>query len=143
MTLEQVLNQRIADFGVLYIKLHRFHWYVEGSGFFTLHAKFEELYDEITACLDEYAERLLTINGKPVATLKEFLELATISEEVKEKNSHDMIKTLINDYSLIVEKLKEGAKIAEDNDDTLTSDLFMDTVGNFEKHLWMLNKSIV
>ena len=33
--------------GVFYIQnLHRYHWYVKGPLFFTLHAKFEELYDE-------------------------------------------------------------------------------------------------
>lgn len=33
MNLENVLNQQIADFNVLYTKLHRFHWYVKGPQF--------------------------------------------------------------------------------------------------------------
>ena len=142
MNLEQVLNQRIADFGVLYVKLHRFHWYVKGKHFFALHSKFEEFYDEITEYLDEYAERLLSINGKPVATLKEFLEITCISEDGNEETAEDMVKTVIKDYSLVVTKLKEAFEVAEENNDTLTADLFMDTIGAFEKHLWMLNQYV-
>lgn len=61
MNLENVLNQQIADFNVLYTKLHRFHWYVKGPQFFTLHEKFEEFYNETADYIDEYAERLLAI----------------------------------------------------------------------------------
>ena len=48
MNLENVLNQQIADFNVLYTKLHRFHWYVKGPQFFTLHEKFEEFFGKET-----------------------------------------------------------------------------------------------
>ena len=67
--LEQLLNKEVANFAVLYTKLHNFHWYVKGSLFFQLHGKFEELYDEVTEIYDEIAERILMIGGKPVASL--------------------------------------------------------------------------
>ena len=56
--LQEVLNRQIAGWSVLYTKLHNFHWYVKGPHFFTLHAKFEELYNLATANMDEVAERL-------------------------------------------------------------------------------------
>ena len=65
------LNKQVATLGVLYIRLHQFHWYVKGPHFYTLHEKFEELYDETTANLDEVAERLLAIGGEPYSTLSE------------------------------------------------------------------------
>ena len=52
MTIQSELNLQIANWSVLYTKLHRFHWYVKGSLFFTLHAKFEELYDEAALVVD-------------------------------------------------------------------------------------------
>ncbi len=51
-----------------------------GHHFFTLHEKFEELYDEANGHIDVLAERILTIGGRPVSTLKECLEIATIQE---------------------------------------------------------------
>ncbi|EFU83065.1 Dps family protein [Staphylococcus lugdunensis M23590] len=40
------LNQQVANWTVAYTKLHNFHWYVKGPNFFSLHVKFEELYNE-------------------------------------------------------------------------------------------------
>lgn len=55
---------------VAYTKLHNFHWYVKGPNFFSLHEKFEELYNEASQYVDDLAERILAIGGNPVATLK-------------------------------------------------------------------------
>ncbi len=44
--LTESLNTQVANFSVLYMKLHNYHWYVKGENFFTLHVKFEELYTE-------------------------------------------------------------------------------------------------
>lgn len=46
MELHSVLNKQIANWNVLFVKLHNYQWYVKGDQFFTLHAKFEELYNE-------------------------------------------------------------------------------------------------
>jgi starvation-inducible DNA-binding protein len=71
--LVSILNKQIANWSVLYTKLHNYHWYVKGGQFFTLHVKFEEFYNEAGLHVDELAERLLAIGGKPAATLKEYL----------------------------------------------------------------------
>ncbi|MEW8986778.1 MAG: DNA starvation/stationary phase protection protein, partial [Bacillus sp. (in: firmicutes)] len=70
----QAVNKQVANWTVLYTKLHNYHWYVKGRHFFTLHTKFEELYNEAATIIDEFAERILALEGKPVATLKEYLE---------------------------------------------------------------------
>ena len=46
--LNNQLNELVATWSVQYTKLHNYHWYVNGPSFFTLHAKFEELYNEVT-----------------------------------------------------------------------------------------------
>ena len=74
------LNKLVANLTVLYTKLHSFHWYVSGRSFYTLHEVFENYYNYTTETLDEAAERLLAIGGRPVSTLKGALELATIKE---------------------------------------------------------------
>lgn len=84
-SLEQVLNRQVANLNVLYVKVHNFHWYVKGEQFFALHVKFEELYNDITLKMDEVAERLLSIKGSPAATMKEYLEIATIQEATAKK----------------------------------------------------------
>lgn len=75
-----ILNELVANLGVLFVKLHQYHWHVTGSEFYTLHEKFEELYNQALANFDEFAERLVTKGERPYSTLLEFLQHATISE---------------------------------------------------------------
>ncbi|MFZ7944952.1 MULTISPECIES: Dps family protein [Bacillaceae] len=138
MTIEQVINQQIANWNVLYTKLHQFHWYVKGPHFFTLHAKFEELYDEAAATIDEFAEQLLANGGSPISTLKESLQLATIKETNDKLTADEMVQAVIKDFSIIIDELKTGMTVAEQNDDEVTSDMFLGLMGKLEKHNWML-----
>jgi starvation-inducible DNA-binding protein len=137
--LHKVLNQQVANFGVLYIKLHNFHWYVKGSAFFTLHIKFEELYNETTLHFDAVAERLLTLGGKPIATMKEMLDNSSVKEANGKEKADDMVRKLVEDINQINEQLKEGIEIAEKTGDQTTGDLLLGIHGALEKHAWMLN----
>ncbi|WP_066258241.1 Dps family protein [Neobacillus drentensis] len=138
MTVEQMINLQIANWNVLYTKLHRFHWYVKGPHFFTLHAKFEELYEEAAGTIDEFAEQLLMIGGSPISTLKEYLQLATIEETSETLSAEEMVQTIVHDFSLIIDELKAGMEIAEQNNDEVTSDMFLELIGKLNKHNWML-----
>ena len=138
ITLEQVMNQQLANWNVLYTKLHRFHWYVKGPHFFTLHAKFEELYEEAAGTMDELAERLLITGGKPVSTLKEYLQYATIEETSEVLTAEEMVQNVVNDFSQLISELKEGKNAAEQADDEVTSDMFTELIEKLSKHNWML-----
>lgn len=138
-TVTDVLAKQIANWSVMYVKLHNFHWYVKGNQFFTLHAKFEELYNEASLHIDELAERLLAIRGNPPATMREFLELSSIKEAVGGNNSNQMIETTVGDIDTLVTELKEGMRIAQAANDETTSDMLLDIQTSLEKHRWMLS----
>lgn len=138
ITLEQVMNQQLANWNVLYTKLHRFHWYVKGPHFFTLHAKFEELYEEAAGTMDELAERLLITGGKPVSTLKEYLQFATIEETSEVLSAEEMVQNVVTDFSQLISELKEGKNAADHADDEVTSDMFTELIEKLSKHNWML-----
>ncbi|MFH5186812.1 Dps family protein [Paenibacillus sp. TAB 01] len=137
--LDKVLNEQVANFGVLYIKLHNFHWFVKGSQFFTLHLKFEELYNEATLHFDAVAERLLTLGGQPVATMKEMLSLSSIKEADGSEKAEAMVANLVEDFNLVIGQLKEGMEIAEKAGDETTGDMLLAIHASLEKHVWMLN----
>ncbi|MFC3749174.1 Dps family protein [Paenibacillus sp. GCM10012306] len=137
-SLEQTLNREVANLNVLYVKLHNYHWYVKGEQFFSLHVKFEELYDDITLKMDEVAERLLSIKGRPAATLKEYLELATIQEATGKEDTRAMLQSLIEDFATVAEELTEGIELAEQGNDQPTADLFIKIRSDLEKQQWML-----
>lgn len=118
--LQQQLNQLVSQWSVLYTKLHNYHWYVKGPTFFTLHAKFEELYNEAAEHLDNIAERILSLGGKPVATMKEHLEISNVQEAQGSETAEQMVDTLIKDFNLVMESLKAGMTEASNENDDMT-----------------------
>lgn len=131
------LNRQIANWGVLYVKLHNFHWYVTGKDFFTLHAKFEELYTEGATYFDELAERVLTLGGKPIASIQGYLQMASVKEAGGSETSEQMVAAIIEDFTKIVDELNNAIEMAETSGDEATADLLMGVKGTLEKHVWM------
>ncbi|KFL43275.1 general stress protein [Lysinibacillus sp. BF-4] len=137
--LDKQLNELVSTWSVLYTKLHNYHWYVSGPSFFTLHVKFEELYNEVTLNLDDLAERILSKGGKPVATLKEHLELSLIKEASGKEDATKMVEKLVADFKTIMKALDNGMTLASDAGDDRTEDLLNAQFQSLEKHTWMLN----
>ncbi|MED3691737.1 DNA starvation/stationary phase protection protein [Peribacillus butanolivorans] len=135
--LGKLVNKEIANFSVLYTKIHNYHWFVNGPHFFELHQKLEELYKEVTGNYDELAERLLAIGEKPVATLKEYLELTTIEEATGNENTEDMVQSVISDFEKLSEEFLEIIAVAEE-EDPVTADMLTGMKKSLNKHAWML-----
>jgi starvation-inducible DNA-binding protein len=136
--LTEVLNTQIANWSLLFTKLHNYHWYVKGAQFFTLHLKFEELYTEAALHVDNLAERLLALGGSPVATLYEIIEKATVKDAAGNEDANEMVRMLVADFGVIVGELKEGMSIASREGDETTSDMLLAIHSSLEKHVWML-----
>jgi len=137
--IHEALNRQLANWSVLYVKLHKYHWYVKGPHFFTLHAKFQELYEEAAARVDELAERLLAVGGRPAATMTEYLSLAGISERGDEgAGAEAMVASLAADLETVAGELQSAIAAAEEQGDEPTADLFTGILGDVQKHLWML-----
>ncbi|MGO4109528.1 Dps family protein [Paenibacillus sp. YAF4_2] len=133
-----VLNKQIANWSVLYIKLHNYHWYVKGTQFFTLHVKFQEFYEEAALHVDELAERLLALKGAPVATMAEYVKIASIKEASGSESATQMVETLISDFTTVITELKQGMEIAQGAGDETTADMLLAIHTTLEKHVWML-----
>lgn len=136
--LQEVLNRQIAGWSVLYTKLHNFHWYVQGPHFFTLHAKFEELYNLATANMDEVAERLLAIGGRPVATMTEQLRLSPIEEAQGRLSAERMVESVVADLHTMVKVIRQGIHEAGEAEDNATEDMLIGFTAALDKEVWML-----
>ncbi|SHF53454.1 Dps family protein [Ornithinibacillus halophilus] len=134
------LNQLLSNYFVLYVKLHRYHWFVQGHHFFQLHELFEEMYEQIAKDLDEVAERILAIDGKPFAVMTQYLEHTTLVEASADDQEEEIISQLMNDYKQLIREMKEtGLSLADDYKDEPTSDLLITLQGRYEKYVWMLS----
>lgn len=133
------VNKQIANWTVLFVKLHNYHWFVKGAQFFTLHEKFELFYNEAALHIDELAERLLALEGRPVATMRECLEMATVKEATGNETAEAMVQTLSEDFSTMIRELKEGMELAIEANDETTGDMLLTIHQSLEKHAWMLH----
>ncbi len=134
-----MLNQNVADLHILYVKLHNYHWNVEGRQFFEIHKVTEEYYNYIAELYDAVAERVLQLGAKPPVTVKEYLELAQLSEEKANRfGSKEIIEGLYNDFTYLLNSYRSILTAAEENGDVVTADMASDTIGWLEKALWML-----
>lgn len=134
----QAINKQVANWMVLYVKLHHYHWFVKGHHFFTLHEKFEELYNEANGHIDELAERILTIGGNPVSTLKECLEIASVQEAKETEKEEAMVRAICTDFEKLIQELNAARELADQANDEGTADLLLSISGSLEKHVWML-----
>ncbi|MBU8769990.1 MULTISPECIES: Dps family protein [Cytobacillus] len=136
--LVKAVNQQVANWTVLYVKLHNYHWYIKGKNFFTLHAKFEELYNEANVHVDELAERILALEAKPVATMKEVLETSSLEEATGKENEEEMVQSVVDDFEKMVDELQEAIELAEEAKDEGTGDMLIAVKQSLKKHIWML-----
>ena len=136
------LNQQVANWTVAYTKLHNFHWYVKGSNFFSLHEKFEELYNEASQYVDDLAERILAIGGNPVGTLKESLEISIVDEAGKITQLNKWLK-FSNDLTHISEQLVKSIEVAGEAGDDVSEDMFIGMKNSVDKHNWMFKSYLV
>lgn len=135
-----LVNHIIANLGVLNVKLHQYHWNVKGPNFFTLHKKFEEMYNEANQYFDEFAERLTAVAEKPYATLSEYLEHAFITEEPYDEKitAEAMVETLADDYRTIRNVTIKALQLAVKEEDRVTEEMLVNYKSRLDKTIWML-----
>jgi starvation-inducible DNA-binding protein len=138
-TVTDALNKQLANFSILYVKLHNYHWFVKGHHFYELHEKFEEFYTEAASYIDEIAERILAIKGKPLATMRDFLQQASLTEATGNETADQMVKNIANDFTTIINELNQGIQAADNANDDPTADMLTNIRSSLEKHVWMLN----
>ncbi|GFH43221.1 DNA starvation/stationary phase protection protein [Lactococcus hodotermopsidis] len=139
-----VLNQSVADLSKASALVHQVHWYLRGPGFMKLHPKMDDLMDDLNDHLDELSERLITIGGSPVSTLKEFDELSKIELEPATwgKSTEERLTEVVKAYKYLAVLFQDGLDASDEEGDDVTNGLFCDAKGNLEKTIWMLESEL-
>lgn len=133
------LNCYLANLNVLFRNLQTYHWYLTGKDFFIIHEKLEEFYNDINIQIDDVAERILAIDGKPFATMTDYLENSFLAEaEAKEIPAKKSLEAVKSDFEKMLELVKEIKVQAEKENDYGTSAQMDDYIRDYEKKLWMI-----
>ncbi|WP_297336008.1 Dps family protein [Algoriphagus sp.] len=137
--LVEKLNKLLANYQVHYQNLRNFHWNVSGPNFFELHAKFEELYTTANESVDEVAERILTLGGRPFSSYSEYIENSSISEAKEVKESKKMVEIIKENLNTLLNIEREVLESASEQADEGTVTLMSDYITAKEKVVWMLS----
>lgn len=132
------LGKLLADYQVFYTNLRGFHWLIEGPDFFVLHAKFEDLYNNAAGKVDEIAERMLALGGKPANTFSSYLKTASVKEVTEVTNGREALKNILETYGYLIGEERKVLSLASDNNDEGTVALMSDYIREQEKLVWML-----
>ena len=132
------LQNLLADFQVYYTNLRGFHWEIKGRGFFVLHEKFESMYDDAAAKVDEIAERILTLGGTPENKYSGYLKVARITEVSGVSSSKEAVDNVLNTYKHFIAEERKLIGLAEEANDVVTADMLTGYLKEQEKMVWML-----
>ena len=132
------LQQLLADFQVYYTNLRSFHWEIKGRGFFVLHEKFEDMYNDAAAKIDEIAERILTLGGNPENKFSEYLKVTRITEISGVSRSSEAVEHVLATYKHFIAEERKLIDVASEANDAVTVDMLTGYLKEQEKMIWML-----
>lgn len=132
------LSQLLADFQVYYTNLRGFHWNIKGKGFFTLHEKFESLYNEVAEKVDEVAERILQLDGTPENKFSEYLKSSQVPEVSHVQCASDAVGNILQTLKLLMIQERNILTAASEAGDEVTVAMMGDYLRSQEKQVWML-----
>lgn len=132
------LNQLLADYQVHYTNLRGFHWDIKGHGFFVLHSKFEDMYNDAAEKVDEIAERLLMLGSAPENKFSEYLKVANIKEISGVTCGSESVDHILDAYRYLIGEERKLIDLANEAHDDATADLMTGYLKEQEKMVWML-----
>lgn len=133
------LNVLLANFQTYYQSLRGLHWNIKGKNFFELHLKFEELYTDAQEKVDMVAERILTLQGTPMHTFKEYTDVAKVPVANHISNDEIAVNLIVNSLSELLKIERVILNLSDDANDEGTNAMMSDFIAEQEKTLWMMN----
>ncbi|AZA79031.1 DNA starvation/stationary phase protection protein [Chryseobacterium sp. G0186] len=133
------LNELLANYSVFYQNTRGSHWNIKGEQFFTLHPKFEELYNSLVLKIDEIAERILTLGSTPAHNYSDYLKIATIKESKEVTDGTKSVELILSSFKVVIDLQRELLDITDKAGDEGTNSQMSDYITEQEKEVWMYN----
>src|SRR5690606_21303939 len=131
------LNGLPDNYQNLKLNVQGYHWNIKGEKFFELHAKFEELYDDLLLKIDEAAERVLTLGHRPAHAYSTYIEKSEVPERKDVSDGKEAVKNIVESFGKLISKQRDLLHPAGEADDEGTSALMSDYIAQQEKTVWM------
>ncbi|NJX16445.1 Dps family protein [Tamlana crocina] len=132
------LNTLLANFQIYYQNLRGIHWNIKGKRFFDLHEKFEELYTDANAKVDEIAERVLTLGETPLHTFEDYAAKAQVPVGKNISEDEKAVKLIVDSLTELLKIERQILDESDDANDEGTNSMMSDFITEQEKTVWMM-----
>ncbi len=134
------LQQQVANAFIFYANYKHYHWQAYGPLFRDLHLMFDELANAVLATADEFAERVRMSGRDPVSDYRVLLDIFRITPSRPGRTMKQMATEARDNLLPLITDMREAARLANNDNDPGTVDLFSRTVQLHEKHEWFLRQ---
>ena len=136
-TVALFLNQYLWNVNVLYMKVRKYHWNIEGRNFIAMHEFYETLYTEIADAIDEIAERIRKIGHFAEGRFADYLKLTDLEEGEYSNDQNVQLSTLLADLETIIRIVRKQIPVIENEyKDLGTADLLTGHLRMQETWAW-------
>ena len=134
-----VLNQSLADAADLKSQAKQAHWNVKGPNFIALHELFDQVATEMDTHTDDLAERITTLGGTAMGTVRLAARNSSLSEyphEISDGTAHvDALSSVLADFG---KKVRSNIDVTDELGDADTADLYTGISRGVDKLLWFV-----
>jgi len=134
------LKHAEANAITLYLNNKRYHWFTFGPLFRDLHLFFDEMATAALAEIDPLGERLRMLGAEPVSKPDEIEAWATVEVAKGKPTPKTMLDEALENERRVVDEMRSGARLADEEGDPGSNDLFATLVQTHEKHVWFIDE---
>lgn len=127
---------------VYYVKASSFHWNIEGSNFPQYHDLLNNIYTEVYAAQDTFAENIRYLGSYALGSNSAFLKYSAIQESNSVPAPEAMLAELLADSEKIIAFLKATFDLAEREREYGLSNFIAERQTAHGKHAWMLRSTL-
>ena len=137
------LHKQVANALILYANYKHYHWQAFGPFFRDLHLLFDDFANSVLATADEFAERLRMMGEDPIFDYRAMLDMSRVKPSRPGETMKQMVKEAGDNLRSVISDMRDAARLANDDNDPGTVDLFSRTVQLHEKHEWFLRQILM
>lgn len=138
-----LLNNTLASTADLYAQTKQAHWNVKGTEFIALHKLFDAIAEEVENHIDIIAERITSLGGTTLATIKEIAKNTQLREyPIDIFAAKDHLEHLTHNFAILGELARNNIKATEEIGDMGTSDLYIAFSRMLDHNLWFMEAQL-
>ena len=121
-----------------YVKIHGFHFNIEGDNFPQYHEVLGDFYTEVYGSIDPIGEYIRTLDSYTPGSLTRYAELTIIQDQLKIPRAELMFAELFEDNSKMIELLNHCFSSASHENKQGIANFIAERLDAHEKHQWMI-----